>query len=131
RSSVNPLDEVHQAITRDELLIMQETAAQVYVDEAIYHYIAELAAATRKHELVRLGVSPRGSLALCAVSRAVALIRGRDYVVPDDISVIIRETFAHRMLLSNRARAENIEAEDIIGEILSSVRVPELQGKER
>lgn len=126
RSSANPLDEVHRAISREELLILQETAAQVYVSDEIYNYIAKLSAATRKHELVRLGVSPRGSLALCAVSRAVALVRGRDYVVPDDISVIIRETFAHRMLLTNRARAESIEAEDIISEILSAVPVPPL-----
>ena len=58
-------------------------------------------------------------------------MRGRDYVVPDDISVIIRETFAHRMLLSNRARAENIEAEDIISEILSAVPVPPLRKAEQ
>ena len=131
RSTVNPLDEVHRAISREDLLIMQETASQVFVDDAIYQYIAELSAATRRHELVRLGVSPRGSLALCSVARAVALVRGRDYVVPDDISVIIRETFAHRMLLSNRARAENIEAEDIISEILSAVPVPPLRKAEQ
>ncbi|MBQ5335528.1 MAG: MoxR family ATPase [Oscillospiraceae bacterium] len=131
RSTVNPLDDVKRAISREELLILQETAAQVFVDDTIYHYIAELSAATRRHELVRLGVSPRGSLALCSVSRAVALVRGRDYVVPDDISVIIRECFSHRMLLSNRARAENIEAEDIISEILAAVPVPPLRKAEQ
>lgn len=127
RSNVNPLDEVGQAISRDELLIMQETVTQVYVDDAIYHYIAELSAATRGHEMLRLGVSPRGSLALCAAARAVALVRGRDFVTPDDINVIVRETFAHRLVLSARARTEHVSADDVLSEVLDKTPVPKLK----
>ena len=107
--------------------MLQETAAQVYTDQAILRYIAELSAATRRHPLLRLGVSPRGSLALCAAAKATALVRGRDYVIPDDIRVIALETFGHRVLLSPRAKTENIRAEQILEEILGTVPVPQLK----
>ena len=127
RSGDNPLDHIARAVSQSELTALQETAAQVYVDDAILHYIAELAAATRQHPLIRLGVSPRGSLALCAVTRAAALVRGRDYVIPDDIRIILNETFAHRLLLTPRAKAEKRGAEDIIGEIIERTPVPPLK----
>ncbi len=127
RAAYNPLDDLQQAVSREELRAMQDTTAQVYVDPAILRYIATLSAATRSHEMIRLGVSPRGSLALCSVSRAVALVRGRDYVIPDDINVIVRETFAHRMLLNAKARAQNITAENILDEIIEKTPVPQLR----
>ncbi len=127
RSSENPLDKLEPVLARHELEIMQESAAQVYVDSAILRYIAEISAATRNHPMVKLGVSPRGSLALCAAARATALVRGRDYVTPDDIRVIASDTFSHRILLSARARTENITAEQVLDEILGNVAVPRLR----
>ncbi len=127
RTDGNPIDKLEPVITRQELLMLQETAAQVYTDQAILRYIAELSAATRRHPLFRLGVSPRGSLALCAAAKATALVRGRDYVIPDDIRVIALETFGHRVLLSPRAKTENIRAEQILEEILGTVPVPQLK----
>jgi MoxR-like ATPase len=127
RSTENPLERLEPVLTRAELQILQETAAQVYVDGAILRYIAEISAATRNHPLIKLGVSPRGSLALCAAARATALVRGRDYVTPDDIRVIVVEAFAHRMLLNARAKTENITAEQLIEEIMGSVAVPKLR----
>jgi len=127
RTDGNPIDKLEPVITRQELLMLQETAAQVYTDQAILRYIAELSAATRRHPLLRLGVSPRGSLALCAAAKATALVRGRDYVIPDDIRVIALETFGHRVLLSPRAKTENIRAEQILEEILGTVPVPQLK----
>ena len=127
RSNENPLDRLQPVITQDELLRLQDTAAEVYVDKAILRYIAELSAATRNHPMVKLGVSPRGSLALCSAARATALVRGRDFVTPDDIRVIVVEAFAHRMLLSARARTENVTAEQVIGEILEHTPVPRLR----
>ncbi len=129
RNGADPMDTVQQVITRDMLLQMQNAAAQVYVDDVILHYIAELSAATRSHDYIRLGVSPRGSLALCASARATALVRGRDYVIPDDIRVVIAECFAHRLLLAPRARMEHVTAEDLIESILQKVPVPRLQRK--
>ena len=127
RSGDNPLEHIQRAVSQEELMCLQETAAQVYVDEAILHYIAELSAATRQHPMIRLGVSPRGSLALCNVTRAAALVRGRDYVIPDDIRIILNETFAHRLLLTPRAKAEKRTAEQILEEILERVPVPPLK----
>lgn len=127
RTSENPLDKLEPVLSRHELLIMQETAAQVYVDTAILRYIAEISAATRNHPMVKLGVSPRGSLALCAAARATALVRGRDYVTPDDIRVIACDAFAHRILLGARAKTENITTEQVLDEILSHVAMPRLR----
>ena len=105
-----------------EVRIMQARS-----NENLLRYIAELSAATRNHPMVKLGVSPRGSLALCSAARATALVRGRDFVTPDDIRVIVVEAFAHRMLLSARARTENVTAEQVIGEILEHTPVPRLR----
>lgn len=127
RNVSNPIDTLEPVITRQELLVLQDTAAQVYVDQAILRYIAELAGATRSHPMLRLGVSPRGSLALCAAAKATALVRGRDYVIPDDIRVIVQDAFAHRVLLSARAKTENIYPEQIIEEIVGCVPVPQLK----
>lgn len=127
RSGENPLDRLEPVTNREELLMMQQTVTQVYMDDAIVHYIAEISAATRQHPMLKLGVSPRGSLALCAAARATALVRGRDYVTPDDIRVIVPDAFAHRLLLSARARTENITEEEVLSEILENVPVPRLR----
>ena len=129
RAGGDPMTQVRRIVTKDTLLQLQTAASQIFVDEAIMRYIAELSAATRSHEMIRLGVSPRGSLALCNAVRATALVRGRDYVVPDDIRVVIRECFAHRLLLQPRARVEKVTADALLEDILSTVPVPKLQRK--
>ena len=126
RSSVNPLDEVRQVVGIDEILKLQNTVEQVHVEDSIYRYIATLSEATRSHEMLRLGVSPRGSLALISASKAVAVVRGRDYVIPDDIAVVVHEVFAHRLMLASCARMAGLSAEDILDEILDAVPVPSL-----
>jgi len=127
RTGGNPISRLEPVVTPEELLMLQETAAQVYIDESILRYIAELSAATRKHPLLRLGVSPRGSLALCAAVRATALVRNRDYVIPDDIRIVLQDVFAHRVILSPRAKTENIPAEQVIDEIFTRTPVPQLK----
>ncbi|MCQ2434134.1 MAG: MoxR family ATPase [Oscillospiraceae bacterium] len=127
RKNTNPLDEVKQIATADDLLELQSIVENVHVEESVYRYIAQLAEATRNHEMLRLGVSPRGSLALIAASKAVAVVRGRDYVVPDDITVVVHEVFCHRLMLSSRARMAGLSADDILDEILESVSVPTLE----
>lgn len=129
RSGADPLNDVQRVVTQDKLMELRDAAAHVYTDEAILRYIAELAAETRSHPMIRVGVSPRGSLALCGVARATALVRGRDYVIPDDIRVVIKECFAHRLVLSPKARMEKISAEELVEETMRSVPVPKLAGK--
>lgn len=121
------IEGLQQVLDQNRFCALQALIAQVYVDDAILRYIAQLAAATRSHPLLRLGVSPRGSLALTAVVRAVAVARGRDYVVPDDIFVVIEDVFVHRMLLHPKARMEQRTPVDILHEIVKSVPVPDVR----
>lgn len=127
RSNTNPLDDVRQVATIDDLLALQSVVENVHVAESVYRYIATLAESTRHHEMLRLGISPRGSLALIAAAKAVAVVRGRDYVIPDDISVVVHEVFAHRLVLSSRARMAGLSADDILDEILEAVSIPPLE----
>lgn len=124
----NAIENVKQILDEQLLIAMQRLVAQIYVDDAILRYIAQLAAATRNHPMLRLGVSPRGSLALTAMVRATALARGRDYVVPDDVSVVIGDVFTHRMLLHPKARMEQLTADGILRQVCGSVPVPEVKG---
>ncbi len=127
-SGNSAIEGVRQIVDAERLQAMQHLVSDVYVDDAILWYIAKLAAATRTHPLLRLGVSPRGALALTAVVRAIALARGRDYVVPDDVSVVIGDVFLHRMMLHPKARMEHCTAEDILQQIIATVPVPDIKG---
>ncbi len=124
------IETVRQVMDEAHLIAMQRLVTQIYVDDVILRYIARLAAATREHPMLRLGVSPRGSLALTAMVRAIALARGRDYVIPDDVSVVIGDVFPHRMLLHPKARMEQVTAGDILKQICAGVPVPDVKGGE-
>ncbi len=125
------IDTVRQVVDAERLQAMQQLVADVYVDDAILRYIAKLAAATREHPLLRLGVSPRGSLALVSAVRAIALARGRDYVIPDDVSVVIRDVFLHRMVLHPKARIERCSTADILQQITATVPIPDVKGSDQ
>lgn len=129
RHNSNPLDALEQVITVDELLEMQEEAASVYISPLIYQYIAQLSAATRDHELIVLGVSPRGSLALCRMAKANAYLHGRDFVVPEDVQEVLLDVFRHRIVLKSRVRLSEENIEKILGEIQRNVKVPD--GKDK
>ncbi|MDE6848275.1 MAG: AAA family ATPase, partial [Ruminococcus sp.] len=96
----------------------------IYIDDRIYEYIVSLASATRNHPMLKLGISPRGTLALMNISRGIAAAMGRDYVIPDDISYICRDVFEHRVMLNSKAKLSEITAGDVIKEIIKSVNVP-------
>lgn len=125
RGGRNPLDQVRQMLTKDELIAMQREAASVDVSPLIYQYIAYLAGATRNHELIRLGVSPRGSLALARMARANAYLDGRDYVVPEDVQEVLPDVFRHRLLLKSSVRLSERTADSILEDILSKIPVPD------
>lgn len=122
------MENVCQVVDADRLQAMQRLVADVYVDDAILRYIAKLAAATRNHPMLRLGISPRGTLALSAMVRAIALARGRDYVIPDDVSVVIGDVFQHRMLLHPKAHMEHCTVADVLQQVIASVPMPDIQG---
>ena len=105
---------------------MQQEVEQVYIHDRIYKYMVLLANATRNHELLELGLSPRGTLALGKMARAYAWLADREYVVPEDITAAIFDVAAHRLRLSAKAKAENKSVSEIIEEVLSEVCAPKL-----
>jgi MoxR-like ATPase len=96
----------------------------VHVDSSIREYIVAIANATRNHNNIYLGASPRGSLALFRASQALAAIRGRGYVIPDDVKLLTKPTLAHRIIVTPAARVRSISTTAILDEILQSVPVP-------
>ena len=128
RQDINPLEKAETVIQREELLNLQDQVQKVYMDDRILSYVADLAEATRDHELITLGLSPRGTLALCRMSKAAAFVEGRDYVVPEDIKKIFGDVAGHRMVLESRARYEDKTSREILDEILDTVPVPKVEG---
>lgn len=120
----HPIDDLEQMVSVEELTSMQEAVKGVYAAPLIKRYIVNLARMTREHPDVYLGVSPRGSLALYRTAQALAAMRGRDYILPDDVKALVVPTFAHRLILSPAARLRDLDAEQIVNEIISSVPVP-------
>lgn len=128
RQGGDPLTTVESVLTRQQLEQVIETVSNTYISDSVFDYIAALAEATRVHPMVQLGVSPRGALALCRAARAKAFTQARDYVIPEDVQAVASDVFAHRLMLSSKARLNERTAEDIMKEILERVTVPMLQG---
>ena len=103
---------------------MQRAVKDIYVDPLIKQYIVALVDATRKHESVYLGASPRGSLALYRTCQARALLDGRDFVMPDDVKELAYATLGHRIIVSPSARVKNVTAQDIVEQRLERIPVP-------
>ncbi|GCE03629.1 AAA family ATPase [Dictyobacter aurantiacus] len=120
----HPLEDLAQIMTADELVLIQQQVRSIHVDPSIREYIVALANATRNHQNIYLGVSPRGSLALFRASQALAAIRGRGYVIPDDIKLLVKPTLAHRIIVTPAARVRSVTSAQILDEILQSVPVP-------
>lgn len=128
RQEVNPLQNAKAVLNSEEILELQAQVRKVYVSDEVLSYIADLAEATRKHELIMLGLSPRGTLALCRMAKAAAYLAGRDYMVPEDVANVFQDVAGHRMVLESRARYEEKTARQILGEILETVPSPKVEG---
>ncbi|HVT28305.1 MAG TPA: MoxR family ATPase [Lacipirellulaceae bacterium] len=125
----HPLDKLQPVISAEDLAICQRAVRTVHVDPKIRNYITQIVHATRKHHDVRMGGSPRASIALYRTSQAVAAIRGRNYVEPDDVKHIAPSVLTHRMILRPEARLQNVSAEELIVDILDETPVPVLEGR--
>lgn len=124
RCTENPIDSVRQTITAADLLRLQQETAAVTMKDSILEYITRLASATRRHEWIQLGVSPRGALAVSRMARACAMVRGRDYVIPEDVQVVFTDVCTHRILLSQKAKTERKTTEDVLAQVLRDVAAP-------
>jgi MoxR-like ATPase len=120
----HPINEIGQVVEEKELLEAQEALKEVYVDPLIKTYIVEIVNQTRRHPEVYLGASPRGSLTLYRTAQAFAAVRGRDYVIPDEIKALAVAGLAHRMIVSPAARIKDVSSEAVLTDILSSVPIP-------
>lgn len=124
-----PLDEVQPVLTRQELINMQEEVKSVYANEEVLSYVVALAEATREHELLSLGLSTRGSLAVAAMAKASAYVKGRDYVIPDDVEDSFGDVARHRLKLSPQARRDGQDVDEVMKEILRTVPKPRPEKK--
>ncbi|MDY2848090.1 MAG: MoxR family ATPase [Oscillospiraceae bacterium] len=125
KRSAAEISDIRPVITAAELLSIQKMTADVYADDRVYRYIADIAAATRSSSEIELGISTRGAIAISAMAKATAVLKGRDYVIPDDVDYILPSTAAHRLVLSSHSK--NIsDAEAALKNAVSSVRVPKL-----
>lgn len=120
----NPLESLTSVIEAVELLELQKSCRHVFVDDSVRDYVTAITRATRSHEGIKLGASPRASLGLHLASQALAAIRGRNYVIPDDIKYLAVPALAHRLISKTETRLRGHSLESIINEIVSATPVP-------
>ena len=129
RHHENPLDKLTAAVSREQLLSLMNDARQVHISDPVYAYVVDLVTATRENEFIELGVSPRGALALCRMAKSCAFVRGRDYVIPEDVAAVFDDVCCHRLVLSAKARLHRLSAADVTAEIVKTVKMPQVQEK--
>lgn len=117
-------EEVLSVISREELLEMQESTAHVHVHDEIYQYVGNLVQKTRNHELVELGISPRGTINIVQMAKAVAFLRQRKFVVPEDVMDVFLSVCEHRLMLNAKARVAKMDASQVLKEILKQTAAP-------
>jgi len=120
----HPLEDLFQIMIAEELVLIQQQVRNIHVDPTIREYIVNIANATRNHTNIYLGSSPRGSLSLFRASQALAAMRGRSYVIPDDVKLLTKPTLAHRIIVTPAARVRSVTSTAILEEILQNVPVP-------
>ena len=127
RQGGNPLHALRPLMSREQLTVIQDTVEATFVSDSVVNYIVSLITATRKNENILRGASPRATLAVTAMAKSVAQLRGRDYVVPGDVREVFPQTVAHRLILSPRAETQGKTGEDVLLTILDTVPVPKLR----
>lgn len=125
----SPVELVRKVTNTEQILQMQAQAVNVFVHDVVFAYIAELAKATREHDMLAAGMSPRGTVALAAMSRAAAWLSGREYVLPEDVHAVFECTAAHRVRLNTKAKVAHVQVEDLLKQILLQVKTPTIRKK--
>ena len=120
----HPLDSLEQVLTIEELLAAQKTAANVKLSDNLALYIVEICNRSRSDSSLYLGASPRGSLGLVWTSKALAWLRGRDFVIPDDIKDMAVPVLAHRVILKPEEKLQGVTSKEVIKKIINTVHVP-------
>jgi MoxR-like ATPase len=123
----HPLEKLQPVISAEQLVACQRAVRTVNVDPKIRRYITEIVHATRAHHDIRLGGSPRASIALYRSAQAVAAIRGRNYVEPDDVKQIVPAVLGHRIILQPESRLQNVTVSELLTEVLDETKAPLLE----
>lgn len=126
RHGIGDMEIVHPRMTVDDVKAIQGYLYSVKVIDEIYYYMADLCEATRQESMVELGVSPRGTSALAQMAKARAVLKGRDYVIPEDVQAVFEDVCCHRLVLRPQAKIEGITAADILKKVLDSIKAPSL-----
>ena len=126
RHHENPLDNIVPITNKETLNNLIYEAQNTFVADAVYAYASALIEETRHNQYIQLGISPRGALALCRAAKAHAFLQGRDYTTPEDVSSVFVDVCAHRLVLEAKARLHELYAEEILTEILKSIKQPNI-----
>jgi len=120
----DPLDRLDSVVSPEQILAMQEQVREIRVENSIRNYIVNVCRATRTHSEIELGASPRATMALYRTCQALAAIRGRDYVLPDDVKMMAPYVLTHRLIIAAQTRLRGRQPEDIIRDVVNTVAVP-------
>ena len=120
----SPLDSLAPVIETDELIAMEQSVRHVFLEQDVEDYLVQVVRATREHSAVELGASPRATLALYRCSQALAALRGRSYVIPDDVKALAPSVLAHRLILDPQTALRGRSSNAVVQEIVDSIPVP-------
>lgn len=115
-----------QAVSADELVQIKDYVRNIHVDDEIYRYVAQIAKVSRQSEAIIQGISPRGSIAIIGMAKACAFVNGRDYVIPSDVSSVIEDVAAHRIVVKHGINSKRYPAREVIRDIVKRVDVPRI-----
>jgi MoxR-like ATPase len=120
----HPIESLQMVSSAEELVGFQNAIVEVHVDESVRDYVLRVVRATREHPDVALGASPRGTLALLRTSQALAALRGRDYVLPDDVKLLAPLALAHRIIIKPESQLRSRSGDSIVNGLLQTIEVP-------
>lgn len=122
--STSSVKQIRPVLLMEHLLLMKQRVEEIHVNDRLYAYIATLSQATREHPYIELGLSPRGSIACVRMAKAWAYLKGRDYVLPEDVVDIFLDVAKHRIVLNTKARVAKVSAAGVLQEIIAKVKQP-------
>ena len=126
RQGCDPLKDLNALLSTQDVVAMQQEVEATFIGQPVVDYIVALISATRNHPFLERGASPRATLSVTAMAKAIARLRGRDYVIPRDVQEVFAPTVAHRLLLSSQAEGLGLTAEAVLAELMHSVHAPKL-----
>ena len=119
KQNLVPVDNVRPVVSAEDILQARKVVENIYVSDQVFQYIVMLANATRNNEYIKLGLSPRGTIALLRMTKATALLKGRDYVIPDDVIYSFKDVVLHRLVFNSKVKINGFTGEQILKGVIS------------